>query len=85
VDFVALQETKLSGLDFNFCKGIWGNDEVEFVCRDANGNSGSLLSCCWNPEVFSLTSSFDGEGFLGVVLFWKCFAVDCGNQRLFTL
>jgi hypothetical protein len=39
VDFLAIQETKLSGLDTNFCAGLWGEGEVDFSSKDSCGNA----------------------------------------------
>ncbi|GKV01050.1 hypothetical protein SLEP1_g13646 [Rubroshorea leprosula] len=44
VDFLAVQETKLRGIDKRISISVWGTDEVEWVAKDAVGGSDTIVS-----------------------------------------
>ncbi|XP_058725895.1 uncharacterized protein LOC131597199 [Vicia villosa] len=65
VDICFIQETKLSGIDLNVVKDMWGDVQVEWSHLDANGASGGILTM-WKRDFFTLNINFRGEGFLGL-------------------
>ncbi|XP_058763157.1 uncharacterized protein LOC131636567 [Vicia villosa] len=65
VDICFIQETKLSGINSNIVKELWGDNQVEWSHLDANGASGGILTM-WKKDFFNLIFSFRGEGFLGL-------------------
>ncbi|XP_058782487.1 uncharacterized protein LOC131656963 [Vicia villosa] len=67
VDICFIQEIKLSGLECNMVKEMWGDNQVEWSHLDANGTSGGILTM-WKKDLFKLLFSFHGEGFLGLCM-----------------
>src|SRR4051812_23689770 len=65
VDICFIQETKLSSLDPQLVKELWGDNNVEWSFLDANGASGGILTM-WKNDFFTLIFCFRGEGFLGL-------------------
>ncbi|XP_058775967.1 uncharacterized protein LOC131650266 [Vicia villosa] len=65
VDICFIQETKLSGIECNVVKELWGDNQVEWSYLDANGASGGILTM-WKKDLFNLIFSFRGDGFLGL-------------------
>ncbi|GKV16979.1 hypothetical protein SLEP1_g27539 [Rubroshorea leprosula] len=62
-DFLAIQETKLGGIDNKISRSVWGTDDVEWVAKDAVGMS-SGLACFWNSKVIKATRILEGENFI---------------------
>ncbi|XP_058759823.1 uncharacterized protein LOC131633128 [Vicia villosa] len=54
VDICFIQETKLSGIDTNLVKDMWGGDQVEWSYLDAYGASGGILTI-WKKKTCSLS------------------------------
>ncbi|WJX47013.1 hypothetical protein P8452_33752 [Trifolium repens] len=80
VQFLAVQETKMESLSDEFCYGLWGGEDCQWVYLPSVGNSGGLLSI-WCKSSASLIFSFVGETFIGVCLEWgasklRCFIVN---------
>jgi hypothetical protein len=69
VEVLALQETKVEGVDRRFCSALWGGDDVGWCCVPSNGRSGGLITL-WDSSKGSLVKSFHGLGYLGVCLEW---------------
>ncbi|XP_058726281.1 uncharacterized protein LOC131597610 [Vicia villosa] len=65
VDICFIQGTKLSGIECNIVKEMWGDNQVEWSHLDANGASGGILTM-WKKDFFNLNFSFRGEGYLGL-------------------
>src|SRR4051812_49232037 len=65
VDICFIQETKLSGIECNVVKDLWGDNQVEWYFLDANGASGGILTM-WKKDFFNLVFSFRVEGFIGL-------------------
>jgi exonuclease III len=76
LDVLALQETKLGSVEVATCRGLWGGDNVRWVCNPALGRSGGLL-ILWNGSKGKLVYSFQGQGFLGVCLDWGEAKIRC--------
>lgn len=72
VEFLALQETLISGDAARFVNIIWSQGEYGFcqVPANANGRSGGIL-CVWNKGSFDVVGAFAGNGFLCVEGRWK--------------
>lgn len=51
LDFICLQETKVSSGDDRLVAMLWGNKEVQWVFSGSDGASGGLC-CLWDREVF---------------------------------
>jgi hypothetical protein len=51
VNFLSLQETKLTRLDIVMVSNLWGNTYFDYACSSAQGRSGGIL-CMWNNLVF---------------------------------
>jgi hypothetical protein len=80
VEFLAIQETKLSTVSDQLCYSLWGSQDCEWAFLPAEGNSGGILSI-WSKINSSLIFTFMGEGFVGVCLEWGisktiCFVVN---------
>jgi exonuclease III len=43
VEVLAIQETKLSSVNGDFCRKLWGGENVAWKCNPALGRSGGLL------------------------------------------
>ncbi|GKV51190.1 hypothetical protein SLEP1_g57860 [Rubroshorea leprosula] len=69
VDFLAIQETKLAGVDKKICRAVWGSEDFEWVAKDACGMSGGML-CLWNPKVLTMSRIIEGENFIGIEGIW---------------
>ena len=69
LDFLALQETKLMEVSPSLCYSIWGNEDCDWVFRASEGSSGGILSI-WRKSSANFVASFDGEGYVGVILEW---------------
>ncbi|GLT48341.1 hypothetical protein SLA2020_219730 [Shorea laevis] len=69
VDFLAIQETKLGGIDKKISRTVWGSDEVEWVAKDALGLSGGI-ACFWNSKVIRATRVLEGEHYIGIEGIW---------------
>lgn len=63
LDFLAIQETKLSDLSDHFVRSVWDLDDYGFIAANAVGKAGGLL-WVWNTSCFSLKQYVSGEGFL---------------------
>jgi exonuclease III len=69
LNFLALQETKLVEVTPSLCFSIWGGEDCDWVFKALEGSSGGILSI-WRKSCASLVSSFQGDGFVGVILDW---------------
>lgn len=65
-----IQETKLKEVDENFVFALWGNKDMDWSFKGANGRSGGLLTM-WKKSFLDVCFSFIGEGFLGINVDWK--------------
>jgi exonuclease III len=69
VEVMALQESKLEVVNNKLCAQLWGGDDVSWASLPAVGRSGGLITM-WDNKKGKLISSFQGHGYLGVVLQW---------------
>jgi exonuclease III len=69
IELLALQETKLGSIDHALCCRLWGGDNVAWRSNPALGRSGGLL-LLWDKDKGKLLDSFQGQGFLGILLEW---------------
>ncbi|KAK9070187.1 hypothetical protein SSX86_010587 [Deinandra increscens subsp. villosa] len=63
VNFMCIQETKATDLNFLPIRQLWGISEVRFEGVEAQGRSGGILSL-WNPSVFRFHNSLKNPNFL---------------------
>src|ERR1044071_6531529 len=63
VVFMALQETKVQGLEKNMLSRLWGGGVFDFQLVDPVGLSGGL-ACVWNPAYFDKESVVQDRNFL---------------------
>ncbi|MCI10806.1 reverse transcriptase, partial [Trifolium medium] len=66
---MALQESKLGVVNNKLCAQLWGGDDVGWMSVSANGRSGGVITM-WDNNKGKLVSSFQGQGYLGVILQW---------------
>lgn len=52
-DMLFVQETKLENIDKYAIQRIWGNGDMDFVCSNAIGSSGGLLTI-WRKDFFKV-------------------------------
>ncbi|MCI30103.1 hypothetical protein A2U01_0051312, partial [Trifolium medium] len=76
VDVLAIQESKLGSVNKKLCARLWGGEDVNWRCAPAIGRSGGLITM-WDASRGSLENSFQGQGYLGVVLLWGASKVKC--------
>ncbi|CAI8596514.1 unnamed protein product [Vicia faba] len=69
-DVFLIQETKAHVVYEKLGMELWGGSEGQGTFKGASGRSGGLL-IMWREGMFSLNSSFSGEGFVGVNFIWK--------------
>ncbi|GKV29208.1 hypothetical protein SLEP1_g38154 [Rubroshorea leprosula] len=69
VEFVAIQESKLEHVDKKLCRSIWGFENMDWIAKQAEGQSGGLISI-WNSDVFRKHKNFEGDGYIAVFGFW---------------
>lgn len=76
LDFICIQETKLDRCDKFLCQSLWGDLDVDWIFRQAQGSLGGLL-CIWSTEAFVKQVIFEGNGFLGVSGLWGKTTTPC--------
>lgn len=69
LDFLAIQETKIVEVTPSLCFSIWGDEDCDWVYRASEGSSGGILSM-WRKSCATLVDSFQGDGYVGVILDW---------------
>lgn len=78
VEFLCIQETKLSYVDERLACVMWGNKDCGLVYSGSDGASGGLC-CLWNSSVFRRTELWGEKGVLGVSGWWKGVLVNIVN------
>jgi exonuclease III len=76
LDVLAIQESKLASVDKNLCARLWGGEEVGWRCAPAIGRSGGIITL-WDANKGFLVDSFQGQGYVGVVLLWGASKIKC--------
>jgi exonuclease III len=66
-DVCFLQETKKTSIEDFAIHNLWGHKDVRWVVKDPVGLSGGMI-ILWNSNCFNMTSSFSGDGFLGITV-----------------
>ncbi|PWA76165.1 RNA-directed DNA polymerase, eukaryota [Artemisia annua] len=51
IEFLGVQESKMTRLELFRIKSMWGNYEFDYACSLSRGRSGGLISV-WDPNVF---------------------------------
>lgn len=66
IDFISLQETLMPGDVSGIVKCLCTLRDFSFCSVPAMGRSGGQI-CIWKSDSFQATSSFSGNGLLGVI------------------
>ena len=69
VNFLSLQETKLTRLDIVLVRNLWGNTYFDYACSSAQGRSGGIL-CMWNNLVFKRNRIISTRWFVAIKGVW---------------
>ncbi|PWA99288.1 RNA-directed DNA polymerase, eukaryota, Reverse transcriptase zinc-binding domain protein [Artemisia annua] len=69
IQFLGVQETKMTRLELFRLKSMWGNYSFDYACSMARGHSGGLVSI-WDPAVFVKQSIWSEDNFLIVQGKW---------------
>lgn len=69
VEFMCIQETKMSSIDQRLACVLWGNIECDWIFSGSDGISGGLC-CLWDKSVFERKEIWGDKGVLGVSGLW---------------
>nr|GEU38861.1 putative ribonuclease H protein At1g65750 family [Tanacetum cinerariifolium] len=69
LNFIAIQETKMSKISHMDVRFMWGNTNYDFVCSDSLGNSGGIL-CIWEATVFKKENVTILDNFIAIYGSW---------------
>ncbi|GJW97082.1 RNA-directed DNA polymerase, eukaryota [Tanacetum coccineum] len=69
LNFLAIQETKMSKVSHMDVRFMWGNNNYDFVCSDSLGNSGGIL-CIWEATVFKKENVTISDNFIAIYGSW---------------
>nr|GEY84497.1 RNA-directed DNA polymerase, eukaryota [Tanacetum cinerariifolium] len=69
LNFLAIQETKLSNVSHMDVKLMWGNSNYDYVCSDSLGNSGGIL-CIWDASIFKKDNLTISDNFIAIYGTW---------------
>ncbi|KAL8484569.1 hypothetical protein ACS0TY_027031 [Phlomoides rotata] len=76
VDVCFIQESKKGEVDENLCWSVWGSRQVRWAFKAAEGRSSGIITL-WNPECFSMSSSWYMDGAMIVNNFWGPNRIEC--------
>jgi len=66
VDMICIQETKIQVLKQSNCYNMWGHNNVEWVSKQAMGNSGGILTM-WHKKKFKCVKQIVRDRYIGVI------------------
>nr|GEU80441.1 RNA-directed DNA polymerase, eukaryota [Tanacetum cinerariifolium] len=69
LNFLAIQETKMtsiSHMDVNF---FWGNSNYNYICSESLGSSGGIL-CIWEASIFKKINIMVSDNFIAIYGTW---------------
>ncbi|GKA10549.1 RNA-directed DNA polymerase, eukaryota [Tanacetum coccineum] len=69
LNFLAIQETKMSSVSHMVVKSLWGNSNYDFVCSDSLGCSGGIL-CIWEASIFIKDNVTISDNFVAIYGTW---------------
>nr|GEY85843.1 RNA-directed DNA polymerase, eukaryota [Tanacetum cinerariifolium] len=69
LNFLAIQETKMSSVSHLDVKFLWGNSNYDFVCSDSLGSSGGIL-CIWEASIFKKDNVTISDNFIAIYGTW---------------
>nr|GEV43275.1 RNA-directed DNA polymerase, eukaryota [Tanacetum cinerariifolium] len=69
LNFLAIQETKMSRVSHMDVKFLWGNSNYDFICSDSLGSSGGIL-CIWEASVFKKDNVMISDNFIAIYGTW---------------
>ncbi|XP_071741402.1 uncharacterized protein [Rutidosis leptorrhynchoides] len=79
---IALQETKLKTMDFNWVRSVWGSDDCDFIQREMVGKSGGQL-LIWDTNQFLAGSVIGGDYTIGIKGKWAVSGLNCGIVNVY--
>ncbi|GJZ03371.1 RNA-directed DNA polymerase, eukaryota [Tanacetum coccineum] len=69
INFLSIQETKMSGISHMDVKFMWGNSNYDFVFSESLGSSGGIL-CVWEASVFKKDNVTISDNFVAIYGTW---------------
>ncbi|GKC47775.1 RNA-directed DNA polymerase, eukaryota, partial [Tanacetum coccineum] len=69
LNFLAIQETKMTNVSHMDVKFLWGNSNYDYVCSDALGFSGGIL-CIWEASIFKRDNVTLSDNFIAIYGTW---------------
>ncbi|GJZ96376.1 RNA-directed DNA polymerase, eukaryota [Tanacetum coccineum] len=69
LNFLAIQETKMTRVSHMDVKFLWGNSIYDYVCSDSLGSSGGIL-CIWEASVFKKDNVTVSDNFIAIYGTW---------------
>ncbi|GJS13387.1 RNA-directed DNA polymerase, eukaryota [Tanacetum coccineum] len=69
LNFLAIQETKMTNVSHMNVKFLWGNSNYDYVCSDALGFSGGIL-CIWETSIFKRDNVTLSDNFIAIYGTW---------------
>ena len=76
VMFLGLQETRMTRVDLFQVRGVWGNQNFDFISSCARGRSGGILSV-WDPTLSQTESFVCTDNFIIVKGRWTNLDLQC--------
>ncbi|PWA83892.1 RNA-directed DNA polymerase, eukaryota, Reverse transcriptase zinc-binding domain protein [Artemisia annua] len=70
IQFLGIQETKMTKLELFRLKSMWGNFKFDYACSMARGRLGGLISM-WDSNVFMKSNIWCGDNYVIVKGKWK--------------
>ncbi|GJS48238.1 RNA-directed DNA polymerase, eukaryota [Tanacetum coccineum] len=69
LNFLAIQETKMTSISHMDVKFLWGNSNYDYVCSESLGNSGGIL-CIWEASIFKKINTTVSDNFIAIYGTW---------------
>ncbi|GJZ27764.1 RNA-directed DNA polymerase, eukaryota [Tanacetum coccineum] len=69
LNFLAIQETKMSSVSLMDVKFMWGNSNFDYVCSGSLGASGGIL-CMWEASMFKKDNATISDNFVALYGTW---------------
>ncbi|GJW26877.1 RNA-directed DNA polymerase, eukaryota, partial [Tanacetum coccineum] len=69
VNFVAIQETKVSSIDIAIVRSLWGNMHFDYLHSEARGLSSGIL-VIWEPNLFIKQQVFVHSNYIAIHGLW---------------
>nr|GEY59455.1 RNA-directed DNA polymerase, eukaryota [Tanacetum cinerariifolium] len=69
LNFLAIQETKMTSISHMDVKFLWGNSNYDYVYSESLGNSGGIL-CVWEASIFKKINITVSDNFIAIYGTW---------------